>query len=139
VPERHPEASLTVAGASSPRDVPVESLRSFSEWELTSQAEANVFRRARGDTQLLPERGDLVYETDQTWTVTVTDDDPGSTRAETESRASLSRPGWEVASVGRIVIEGRDAFEVSVELRAFHNGAEVFHRRWEEAIPRVWA
>jgi hypothetical protein len=70
--------------------------------------------------------------------VTVDDDDPGSTVAETWSKAALCRPGWEVATEGTIRVSGREAFEVTVELVASLDGEIIFERAWSETIPREW-
>ncbi|HEY5889845.1 MAG TPA: hypothetical protein VIW94_03975, partial [Acidimicrobiia bacterium] len=98
-----------------------------------------VFRRHRRTAELQPTRGDLVYTTEQTWTVSVEDDDPGSTAVQSTSELSLSRPGWEVEVRGSIAISGRESFVLEIELSAHHDGEEIWTRAWDESIPRVWA
>jgi hypothetical protein len=115
---------------------PSEETRSVSEWEVTGEDGRHVFRFTRGGTEVQPS---LTYDADQWWTITVDDDDPGTTRAHTVSRAALRRPGWEVAVEGSFEIEGSEDFDVTVEMAARFNGEEVFRRTWSEKIPRRWA
>jgi hypothetical protein len=115
---------------------PSEETRSVSEWEVTGEDGRHVFRFTRGGTEVQPS---LTYDADQWWTITVDDDDPGTTRGHTVSRAALRRPGWEVAVEGSFEIEGSEDFDVTVEMAARFNGEEVFRRTWSEKIPRRWA
>lgn len=115
---------------------PSQVTRSISEWELSREGDRSVFRRVKGDTERQP---GLTYTTDQWWTVSVGDGDPASTRAHTESRVTLQRPGWSVTTEGSIDILAVETFEVTIELSARHNSEEVFRRRWKESIPRRWA
>jgi hypothetical protein len=137
VPERDETRYVDIAemDGDGPR-APVAQRRMVSDWEVIRAGEDSVYRRVTGGTEIQP---GLVYQTDQSWTVRVDDDDPATTRAWTESRASLERPGWRVETRGTIGIEGSDRFEVTIELAASHNEDEVFHRTWKETIPRVWS
>jgi hypothetical protein len=85
----------------------------------------------------MPERVALDYDTDQNWTVRVLDQEP-LVEARTEARTALSREGWSVETIGSIQIVAGTAFEVRVELSAKHDENEIFHRVWEESIPRQW-
>ena len=138
-PARDPSRMLALPEAGELPAVPSEVTKSMSEWETTRDGGRTVFRRERASAEHQPEREGLTYEAEQWWTVSVDDDDPGSTVAETWSRAALRRPGWDVATEGTIRVSGREAFEVTVELVATLGGETVFERVWAETIPRDWA
>jgi hypothetical protein len=127
---------LDLPAAPEPPPAPVEDIRSNSEWTITTDGGVSLYRMIRGGTERQP---DLTYTTDQWWTVSVRDDDPATTQAQTVSIASLERPGWAVTTEGTIHIDGGDDFEVTIELTAKHNGKEVFRRSWRDSIPRQWA
>lgn len=133
---RDDDRGIEIPPAPDPPTAPAETIRSESEWSVSADGPTHTYRMARGEAERQPS---LTYATDQWWTVTVADEDPSTTRAETISVVSLERPGWSVTTEGRLVIEGGDAFDVTIELTARHNGDEVFHRAWRESIPRRWA
>ena len=133
---RPPGTSLSIRSADELPKAPVEVTRSDSEWKVARESGHNVYRMVRGSTEQQP---GVLYTTDQWWTVSVDDDDPTGTSAHTFSKVSLERPGWSVTTEGSIEIAGGDDFDVRIELRAMHDGQEVFHREWEEKIPRVWS
>lgn len=131
---RAPDRVLDIPPASDIPEAPVEQTRSFSEWSVEHESGGTTFRMERVGTEIQP---DLTYTTDQWWTVSVDTQDPSTTRAHTESRVSLDRPGWSVTTEGSIEISGIDTLDVKIALRALHDGREVFHRRWEERITRA--
>lgn len=133
---RHPDRTRSIPSAGTAPEAPVESTRSKSEWTIRRDGNRTIFRMERGSAEAQP---GLVYEADQWWTVSVGDDDPATTRAQTHSSTSLHRPGWTVATEGELLIEGRDQLEVTIRLTAHHNGEEVFQRTWTDTIPRQWA
>jgi len=139
VAPRPDERLLDIPSAPESPFAPSEVTRSVSEWSVTSHDHKTIYRMERGGTEVQPERGELVYDTDQWWTVSVSDDDPSTTEAKTVSRVTLSRPGWSVTTEGSIEITGGEAFDVIIELSADHDGHEVFRRTWSESIPRQWA
>jgi len=136
VPERGQDRLLDFPPADQIPESPAETTRWDSAWSVTKENGSSVYRMERGGTEIQPT---LTYDTDQWWTVSVDDDDPGSTIAHTFSRASLRRPGWDVSAEGSIHIEGREAFLVTIELVAHHNGEEIYRRTWAESIQREWA
>jgi len=136
VGRRGADRTLEIPSAPEPPYAPVETTRSDGEWSVSTDGPTNTFRMIRGGSETQP---GLTYATDQWWTVSVDDYAPGTTRAQTTSVASLERPGWSVTTEGRLLVEGRDVFEVTVELSARHNDVEVFRRTWSDSIPRRWA
>ena len=131
--------NIDIQESAPPPAPPVEDLTDEAEWSVDVEDGATVFRRHRRTAELQPTRGDLVYTTEQSWTVSVDDDDPGSTAVQSTSELSLSRPGWKVDVRGSIAISGRESFLVEIELSAHHDGVEIWSRAWSESIPRVWA
>ena len=136
--ERAPANALDIPPAAEQPSAPIEWTRDVSDWAVTSQDGTHTLRRARGGTAILPERGDLVYDSDQWWTVTVDDENPALDLV-TEARVSFSRQGWSVETRGRIEMSGGPTFDTRVELAAFEAGHEIFRRTWQEKIPREWA
>lgn len=130
---------LEIPPAPPPPTPPVTQARSESHWELEQTGTATTLVKRSGWTEHQPERDDLTYTFDQSYAVTVANDDPATTRVESDVTVGLSRPGWQVAAFGRLEIGGADAFEVTIELVAQHNGAEVFRRRWFDRIEREWS
>lgn len=135
VPPRPSDRTLDIAPAANLPEAPVESTRSTSTWSVTRENGLNLYRMIRGETEIQPS---MTYRTDQWWTVSVEDDDPGTTRARTVSMASLERPAWSVATEGSIQIEAGESFEVTIGLAARYNGMEIFRRTWSQVIPREW-
>jgi predicted acyl esterase len=140
VPPRFESAYLDVPPAGPSPDSPVEVTRSVSDWSVARSDSATTFNKVMGHSEFQPNRDDLTYDTDQTWSVSVEDDDPASTVAKAHSRLGLSRPGWSVVVDGSLEMTADDdQFHLAIELSAAHDGNEVWRRTWEEAIPRVWA
>jgi hypothetical protein len=131
--------TIDIPPSPAPPAEPVVSRRTETRAELQKQDGLAIYRTTRGTTEHQPTRDDLTYTFDQTWAVSVADGDPGSTAAESVVTVSLERPGWHVATTGRMELAGREQFRIAIELTAEHNGAEVFRRRWEEDVPRDWA
>jgi hypothetical protein len=129
--------ALDIPASAPPPDAPITWSREVTEWEVIATAGGHTLRRWRGGTASMPERVALDYDTDQNWTVTVLDQEP-LVEARTEARTALSREGWSVETIGSIQIVAGTAFEVRVELSAKHDENEIFHRVWEESIPRQW-
>lgn len=114
--------------------------RSISSCLVERDSGWTTVRRRVGHTEHQPGRGDLTYELDQDWSVTVADYDPLTTRVEAVTRAALARPGWEVAAIGSVSIGSDQAgFTVEIELEATHNADVVYLRSWREVIERSWS
>lgn len=136
---RSPERQLELPEAPTRERPPVEQLTSASARELDRGTAYSIVRRMTGHSERQPTRRDLVYASDQEWTIRVEDEDPASIRARSVAEMRLERPGWSVTTRGSLEISGdADTFRLSIELAASLDGTEVFHRRWAEEIARRW-
>jgi predicted acyl esterase len=99
-----------------------------------------TYLRRRSSRDHMPERADLTYVSDETWTISVEDDDPASTRVRSDGEVRMERPGWSVATRESLDLSA-DAhdFFLTIDVAAFHDGEEVFSRTWEDRVPRQWA
>lgn len=130
---------LVVPPAKDPPTAPVEFLVDEDDWRVEAAAGRTTFRRQVRSTQFQPDRKDLTYISDQTWQVTVADDDPGTTAVHSRSDLGLSRPGWDVTTSGSLHIGGREGFfHVEIRVSATHDGISVFDKIWTKDIPRQW-
>jgi hypothetical protein len=134
----HKKREIYIPASQPPPTAPVEFVEDEATWSLEHHDHQTTFARRIISRQIQPTRGDLNYSSDQTWTVVVDDDDPGTTEVRSSSDLTLSRPGWDVAVAAGISIGGTDALKVIIDLAARYNGAEVWRRNWEEEIPRKW-
>jgi hypothetical protein len=139
VPVRDPATRLGISAAGPEIEAPVVFERNERSWSVERENGRTIFTREVGTTELQPDRTDLTYIYDQKWTVSVADDDPATMRAEADVAIGLRRPGWDVATVGRMVMTGGDPIDVVIELSARQDGEEIWRRKWAEAIPREWA
>ncbi|MEX0795748.1 MAG: CocE/NonD family hydrolase [Acidimicrobiia bacterium] len=121
-----------------PAEPPGVQLLDEADWSIRRNGATTFFKRHIASRELQADRGMLTYGSEQTWTVSVADDDPGSTRVEARSVVSLEREGWDISVVGTLEISGRSAFDIVITLDAFTGGSRVWKRRWEESIPRKW-
>jgi putative CocE/NonD family hydrolase len=129
---------LNIGESPPPPHPPVEEVADSATWDVESTGNQTVFRRHLSSAEFQPTRNNLTYTTDQTWTVRVDDDDPGTTAVDATSRLSLSRPGWEVEVDGSISISGVESLRVEIVLNASHNGEKIWSKTEDESIPRVW-
>ena len=107
---------------------------------LTRDGSRSVYERHRFSTESQPERADLTYTSDETWSIGVDDEDPATTRVEAEGQVTMERPGWRVTTRGRLRLSADAAmFHLVIDLTALHDDEVVFTRSWEDDIPRVWA
>jgi uncharacterized protein len=99
-----------------------------------------TYERHRYSCEVQPERADLTYTSDETWTVSVDKDDPASTRVRADAVVTMERPAWKVCTRGSLELSGdADSFYLAIDLTAFHNDAVVFTRAWTDTVPREWA
>ncbi len=150
-----PESSRLVVPTAPPRPVsrnvevppspppPEPPGSSWDEWSNgSSQRSGGVttFTRRRRSTEHHPDRAELDYRSDETWAISVDDDDPATTTVRSDGEVTLERPGWSVTTRGGLDLTGdAESFHLTIRLTAEHDGAEVFSRVWEETIPRQWA
>jgi hypothetical protein len=100
----------------------------------------HVYERHRLSSEHQPERSDLSYLSDETWTISVDDDDPATTRVRADGEVKMERPGWNVTTRGSLELSADvEAFHLVIGLTALHDDEVVFTRTWEDRIPRVWA
>ena len=67
----------------------------------------------------------------------ISDHDVTTARAEYDFRMGYTREGWDVATEGHMVMTcDTNTFYLRGELRAFEDGREIYHRDWDERIPR---
>jgi hypothetical protein len=98
------------------------------------------YERHRYSREFLPQRADLTYGSDETWFVSVDDDDPASTRVRSDAESTMERPGWKVTTRGSLELTGdADSFHLRIELTALHEDRVVFNRAWDDTVAREWA
>ncbi|WP_371229453.1 CocE/NonD family hydrolase [Roseovarius sp. 2305UL8-3] len=67
----------------------------------------------------------------------ISDHDVTTARAEYDFRMGYAREGWNVATEGHMVMTcDAGAFFLRGEVRAIEEGREIYHREWDERIPR---
>jgi hypothetical protein len=99
-----------------------------------------TYERHRYSHQEQPERAGLSYTSDETWSISVSENDPTSTRARSDGEVTIQRAGWKVTTRGSLELTGDDAnFRLVVVLSADHDDRLVFTKTWDETIPREWA
>jgi hypothetical protein len=70
--------------------------------------------------------------------LSICDNDPLSCAAEMCRHLEWERTDWHIVIDSRIRLScTEETFVVEIDLRAQHNGALFFERRWQEQIPRV--
>lgn len=138
VPSGPARAVLDIPPSPSPIHPPVEKDEEGSDVRVIRRGGTTAFRHSKHGSEHQPTRNHLTYRFEQTWTVSVEDTDPSSTRVESDVAVSLQRPGWAVATSARLAISGGSELVIEVDLAAEHDGMEVFRRSWREPIPRRW-
>ncbi len=107
---------------------------------LIRDGSGHVYERHRSSTEHQPERAGLTYSSEETWTVSVDDDDPATTRVRADAESTMERPGWKVKTRGSLELSSvAGAFDLVIGLSAFHDDQIVFTKTWKDRIPRVWA
>jgi len=140
VPSRSKDHDLEWAESAPPPPPPTFVARSERTWTLGRDGGVTTFRREIAGTEEQPERAELTYRSNQQWEIVVGDDDPSSTRVWSRNEVNLERPGWRVGTIGSLEMTADEqAFRLIVELKALHDGVQIWERRWDEVIPREWA
>jgi putative CocE/NonD family hydrolase len=139
VPARDPATRLAVPPAGPEIEAPVVFEREDRSWSVERSDGRTEFTRQVGTTEYQPDRTDLTYIYDQKWIVSIADHDPATMRAEAEVAIGLRRPGWDVATLGKMVMTGGDPIDLLIAVSASEDGEEIWRREWTEAIPREWA
>jgi putative CocE/NonD family hydrolase len=139
VPPRHEEVLSVPASPPPPSPPGLQGDDDTGTW-VERTGGVITYRRKRSSSELQPERSDLTLTSDETWTVSVDDHDPASTRARSDAEVRMERPGWAVGTKGSLELTAdAETFYLSIELTAIHDGETVFSRTWTDEIPREWA
>jgi putative CocE/NonD family hydrolase len=140
VPARNPDRKLEIPTPPPPFEPPGFEEEHDGHARLVREGKTHVYQRHRFSTEHQPERGDLIYTSDEKWAISVDDDDPSTTRVRAESEVIMERSGWKVATRGSLELSAdAHSFELVIGLTALHGDKPVFTRTWEDRIPRVWA
>jgi hypothetical protein len=140
VPTRPESRNLDWGESEPPPSPPTFTPLEERTWSVSRDDGVTTYRREVASTEEQPERAELTYDSKQQWEVGVADDDPATTRVWSQNEIHLERPGWKVGTIGTLEMSGDDmSFHLIVELKALHNGAQIWERRWDEEVPREWA
>ena len=140
VPPR-PQPSILGIAESPPLPQPaVIVLSNEVDWSVARGDGMTVYAKRVKGAEAIPERGDLEIASAMSWSVSVEDIDPSSTRVRFDGRVGYRRPDWSVETVASMDLStDGSSFDLAVELAAFHDRHEIWKRRWQEQIPREWA
>jgi hypothetical protein len=140
VPTRDPTARLDIPAPPPQPEPPGYTEEHRGHARLIRDDLSHVYERHRFSTEHQPERDDLTYTSDEAWTIGVADYDPSSTRVRADGEVVMERPGWKVATRGRLELTADpEAFHLVIDLTALHDDKVVFTRTWEDRIDRIWA
>ena len=140
VPPRPASSRLDIAESPRPPQPPVIEVSEDLTWSVTKGDGSTVYEKRVAGVDQLPDRNDLTIDSDLAWSVSVADDDPNSTRVRFDGRVSYDRRGWLVGTVASLELTtDGDVFNLAIELAANHDRHQIWKRRWQESIPRVWA
>ncbi|MGI8518483.1 MAG: CocE/NonD family hydrolase [Acidimicrobiia bacterium] len=117
-------------------DSPVEVIDSTSDFNITR--DPAIFEKKIGHRERQPDG--LVYDSAQTFLVTVTADDPATMAVEAQTTISLERGNWLVSTDSTLRITADESyFHIDIHLSAEDQHEEIFARDWSESIPRRWS
>ncbi|MBA3360910.1 MAG: CocE/NonD family hydrolase [Acidimicrobiia bacterium] len=127
---------LEIPTSPPPPDSPVEVIDSTFDFNITRDRAS--FEKKVGHRERQPDG--LVYDSAQTFLVTITDDDPATMAVEAQTTISLERGDWLVSTDSSLRITADESyFHIDIHLSAEDQHEEVFARDWSESIPRNWA
>ena len=140
VPARGEETIVDIPPPPPQPDPPGLEAKHRGHSRLIRDGSAQVYERHRFSTENQPERAGLTYSSDETWIISVDDDDPATTRVRADGEVTMERPGWKVTTRGSLELSSvAGAFNLVIGLTALHDDEVVFTKTWEDRIPRVWA
>jgi hypothetical protein len=140
IPTRPDSSRLEIHESPPPPQPPVVELSEDVTWSVKKGDGSTVYQKRVAGGERLPDRNDLTIDSSLAWSVSVTDDDPNSTRVRFDGQVGYDRPGWTVGTVASLELTtDGDVFDLAIELAAFNEGRQMWVRRWQESIPRVWA
>jgi hypothetical protein len=140
VPPRGEAGRIAIPAAPSPPSPPGLEGDDDAGTTVTRTGSLLTYERKRSSREHQPARADLTYSSDETWAISVEDDDPASTRVRSDAEVRMERPGWAVTTKGTLELSSdADNFYLSIGLTALQEGEVVFSRTWTDAIAREWA
>jgi hypothetical protein len=140
VPARREEARVDIPTPPPSPDPPGFEETHRGHARLIRDGSGNVYERHRFSAEHQPERRDLTYTSDETWMISVEDDDPSTTRVRADGEVTMERPGWKVTTRGSLELSAdAETFHLAIALTALHDDEVVFNRTWKDRVPRVWA
>jgi hypothetical protein len=140
VPARSDDSILSIPASPPPPSPPGVEGDDGGGTSIERSGTTTSYQRERRSTESMPERGDLALVSDEKWSVSVSDDDPATTRVRSDAEVQMSRPDWAVTTRGSLELTAdADAFHLKIGLTALHNDEVVFSRTWVEDVPREWA
>jgi uncharacterized protein len=120
------------------REKPADESTGWVKWSVAHEQlkhETRAYAGSFGDYEAKGEVPSFVELYDGV--VSVSTDDPGAARSESEARFEMRWPEATCASATTMRIESdRDSYRVEIDLRVSEDGRELWHRRWEETFPR---
>jgi len=121
-----------------PQPSPVEVLEATFDFSVTRQGSVTKFEKSVRHREKPPEG--LVYQSAQTSSVSVDDENPATTVVTAVTSIDLRRDGWQVGTESTLDITAdASAFYIKIHLTAREGEAVIFSRDWEEAIGRDWS
>ena len=140
VPPRSEALDLDWVESDPPPSPPTFTPLDERTWTVSRDGGVTTFRREIASREEQPDRSQLTYDSNQQWEVEVADDDPATTRVWSQNEIHLERPGWRVGTIGSLEMTAdTSSLRLTVELKALHDGEQIWKRRWQEEIPREWA
>jgi predicted acyl esterase len=140
VPARGPETRIDIPAPPPQPDPPGFTEEHRRHAHLTREGTGHLYERHRFSTESQPERDGLIVTSDETWAISVEDDDPATTHVRADGVLSMERSGWKVTTRGSLELSAdAETFDLVIGLTALHDDEIVFTRTWEERIPRLWA
>jgi hypothetical protein len=124
----------------SPAPSPVTEAAHHQSWRRDSSGTRVTIRRQVHNRETQPERGDLVYSWDQSVTTSVDSAEPAEASARSDVRIGLGRPGWQTEVAADVSLTSDEkSFHLDIDLRAAHDGNDVWTRTWRETLERTWS
>ena len=140
VPERGSSSTISIPMSPPPPTPPGLEDEDRDHTRVIREGSEVTYERHRYSKEVQPERANLTYASDETWTISVAEDDPATTKVRSDTEVTMERPGWKVTTRGSLELTGdAEDFRLSIDLTALHDDRVVFTRTWHEVIPREWA
>ena len=140
VPPRSEDSIMSIAASPPPPSPPGVDGDDGGGTSVARDGPTTSYQRERRSTEFMPERAGLTLVSDEKWAISVSDDDPATTRVHSDAEVQMRRPDWAVTTRGKLELTAdADFFHLKIGLTALHHDEVVFDRTWVEDIPREWA